>query len=31
MDGGTTVYNLEVGERHNYFAGGVLVHNLKIP
>jgi hypothetical protein len=31
MDGGTTVYNLEVGEQHNYFAGGVLVHNLKIP
>jgi hypothetical protein len=26
---GTTVYNLEVREQHDYFAGGVLVHNLK--
>lgn len=25
-----TVYNLEVDELHNYFTGGVLVHNLMI-
>jgi len=25
------VYNLEVGGTHNYFAGGVLVHNKQVP
>lgn len=27
--GGVTTYNLDVAEWHVYFAGGVLVHNLK--
>jgi intein/homing endonuclease len=29
LRGGVTVYNLEVPGVHDYFADGVLVHNLK--
>jgi hypothetical protein len=29
LPGGVPTYNLEVDELHDYFAGGVLVHNLK--
>lgn len=29
--GSATTYNIEVATHHNYFAGGVLVHNLKLP
>ena len=28
-DGRTTTYNFEVARWHDYFAGGMLVHNLK--
>ena len=29
LPGGVTTYNFEVDEVHDYFAGGVLVHNIK--
>jgi len=29
LPGGVTTYNLEVAPYHDYFAGGVLVHNIK--
>ncbi len=31
LDGKATTYNFEVAQHHDYFAGGVLVHNLKAP
>jgi hypothetical protein len=31
LAGPATTYNLEVGPHHDYFAGGVLVHNKIIP
>jgi len=31
LAGPATTYNLEVGQYHDYFAGGVLVHNKPIP
>lgn len=31
MSGKATTYNFEVARHHDYFAGGLLVHNLKAP
>jgi hypothetical protein len=31
LPGGVTTYNLEIEQVHDYFAGGVLVHNIKPP